>query len=258
MAEYWKKYVWNTRPVQYPLNTARGWVQPMWNTKFTASQITDKIWLSGFASACNKEELDKRGIKNVITIIYGVGEQHPNQGINYLIVPVIDDASVDISKHFAETGAFIAKCIAMGESVLVHCAAGKSRSATIVAAYLIKYEGMEAYDAISYLKQKRETCDPNPGFVKRLRDYSDLINAERRMNATILDPFVNCSHCLGRNVFTDGKTFGAPAKKYYFCNSCGGSWLVPNNVKVKTVLDYPPDKRNSKDDFFDFNIDGTD
>ena len=42
-----------------------------------------------------------------------------------------------------------------GESVLVHCFAGMSRSATLIACYLIKYHNMNLANAIAYIQNKR-------------------------------------------------------------------------------------------------------
>jgi protein-tyrosine phosphatase len=51
-----------------------------------------------------------------------------------------------------------------GKKVLVHCSAGKSRSVTIVAAYLIKHKGFSANDALTLLQLKRPVVCPNEGF----------------------------------------------------------------------------------------------
>ena len=49
----------------------------------------------------------------------------------------------------------IHESLTKGETVLVYCFAGMSRSATIVACYLIKYNNMSPDDAIEFIKTKR-------------------------------------------------------------------------------------------------------
>jgi protein-tyrosine phosphatase len=55
--------------------------------------------------------------------------------------------------------------------VLVHCAAGVSRSASFVIAYLMRVEKMKYVDAYQSVKTKRQIIRPNSGFVKQLREY---------------------------------------------------------------------------------------
>ena len=53
----------------------------------------------------------------------------------------------------------------MGKGVLVHCAAGVSRSATIVLSYLMKRNLMSRDKAYEYLKSKRNVIHPNSNFM---------------------------------------------------------------------------------------------
>ena len=59
--------------------------------------------------------------------------------------------------------------------IFVHCKAGKSRSATVVVAYLILFEGMKQRDAYDYVKNLRPEVSPNLGFVMVL----DKLEMER-------------------------------------------------------------------------------
>jgi protein-tyrosine phosphatase len=48
--------------------------------------------------------------------------------------------------------------------VLVHCAAGVSRSASTVIAFLMKSRGWTFTDSFNYVKKKRYVICPNYGF----------------------------------------------------------------------------------------------
>ncbi len=64
-------------------------------------------------------------------------------------------------------------CFSGGGKVLVHCARGVSRSATLVLAYLMIYEKLAVAEAINAVCVHRNIL-PNAGFLQQLRqlDYN--------------------------------------------------------------------------------------
>ena len=60
-------------------------------------------------------------------------------------------------------------------NILVHCAAGMSRSASLVALYLMKVKGWDYDTCYQFMKERRPVVDPNYGFVEQLREYYDKI-----------------------------------------------------------------------------------
>jgi len=77
----------------------------------------------------------------------------------FIRLPINDspDDSEKLLSLIDETGVLekINESLMKGETVLVHCFAGMSRSATLVAYYLIKYHNMTSNDAITFIKSKR-------------------------------------------------------------------------------------------------------
>ncbi|CDW90752.1 dual specificity catalytic domain containing protein [Stylonychia lemnae] len=57
--------------------------------------------------------------------------------------------------------------------VFVHCAMGRSRSATCVIMYIMKRFQISYEDAIEFVKNRRDCVDPNEGFLKQLRDFEE-------------------------------------------------------------------------------------
>ena len=51
------------------------------------------------------------------------------------------------------------------KTMLVHCGAGVSRSATVVIAYLMVKEQIGVEEAMAKVKAKRKCVDPNSGFL---------------------------------------------------------------------------------------------
>lgn len=86
--------------------------------------------------------------------------REPKQYKQFIRLPISDDPN-DTENAFSiinETGvlAVIDTAIVNRQHVLVHCYAGEQRSCAIVACYLIRYQGMTSFEAITYLQHRHE------------------------------------------------------------------------------------------------------
>ena len=59
------------------------------------------------------------------------------------------------------------------DAVYVHCAAGVSRSASIVAGYLMHTNKWTVRQAIEFIAARRPVISPNAGFVKQLGEFQE-------------------------------------------------------------------------------------
>ncbi len=94
-------------------------------------------------------------------------EDFPNCDWHRLVID--DDKDEQISQYFFEVHKIINEAINQNKNVIVHCAAGMSRSASLVIAYLMIENNWYYEEAYSYVKKKRPIIDPNIGFVKQLK-----------------------------------------------------------------------------------------
>lgn len=62
--------------------------------------------------------------------------------------------------------------------VLVHCAMGISRSATLVLAFLMIYENKNLVEALKIVREHRGVC-PNTGFLSQLRELDLRLTSEK-------------------------------------------------------------------------------
>ncbi|CAI2369738.1 unnamed protein product [Moneuplotes crassus] len=60
-----------------------------------------------------------------------------------------------------------------GSKILVHCAMGKSRSATIVIMYIMKKFKLPFKTAFKLVSLRREKIDINPGFIEKLKEFEN-------------------------------------------------------------------------------------
>jgi dual specificity phosphatase 12 len=87
-------------------------------------------------------------------------------------IGLLDVEEEDLLGHIPEALAFIEDGLRAG-GVLVHCVSGMSRSAAMVAAWLIKTEGLSACDALVKVQERRPIVDPNEGFRRQLILYAE-------------------------------------------------------------------------------------
>src|SRR3990167_233805 len=97
--------------------------------------------------------------------------EYPKHGITQMIVSAEDMASFDMRPFFEQAFEFISQGLKNG-NVLVHCAAGISRSSTLTLVYLmrVRHEGFN--QSLAFLRTKRPICTPNHGFTVQLKEYA--------------------------------------------------------------------------------------
>ena len=139
-------------------------------------QITDKIWLGNASVARNISLLKRNGITKVLSIMNNPPHTYKeSDGINLKYINIYDKPGENIIRHFGDCIKFMEG----NEKVLVHCIFGKSRSATIVIAYLIWKKKISLEEVLNFVKQKREMAVPNIGFKKQLQIFEELLKANK-------------------------------------------------------------------------------
>jgi protein-tyrosine phosphatase len=127
------------------------------------------LFLGGIGAARNLSGLQEQGVTHVLNMSPVVPCFH-RKALRYKTVTVFDDPDSNIAQFFPDTNKYIHKGRRRG-GVLVHCYAGKSRSTTIVLAYMMACERMDLDAALSHVKQARPVAQPNTGFMQQLYTY---------------------------------------------------------------------------------------
>lgn len=134
----------------------------------TASEIMDHLYLSGFICA-EESKLKEIGITAVVDATNV--SNSPIKSVDYLKIPVEDSEGSNIKVYFDEVADKILQVKLKNGKILVHCAAGISRSTSLVLAYMVKHENMTLKEAYQFVHDKRPIISPNIGFWKQLIDY---------------------------------------------------------------------------------------
>lgn len=169
-----KKYLESFYYTTWLYGKIRSYVQPWISTSFNTNEVVENLYIGDIASAYNKGQLKKLGITHVVTAVLGVSEIFPNDFINKNI-PLRDVPDEDIDTYFLKSNEFISKAIDGGGKVFVHCICGVSRSATLVAAYLMYKHNLTCEEAIEHLQKQRNCVDPNKGFRKQLENFEGTL-----------------------------------------------------------------------------------
>ncbi len=93
-------------------------------------------------------------------------------GICVMTLPWRDHCFTDIQPLLPTALQFIARARQGGGGCLVHCAAGRSRSATVVVAYDMLMRNCSLSQSLARMVKRHKTTQPNPGFVEQLRELS--------------------------------------------------------------------------------------
>lgn len=133
--------------------------------------IIDNIFLGNFQDSKNLSALKSNNITHILTAGIDLERYYPAY-FDYLYFPIYDSPYTNISKYFCTAIQFIIESQKKGKNILIHCAAGISRSTSFVIAYLIIVKKMTYTQAYLYVKNKRNIINPNEGFQKQLIDLS--------------------------------------------------------------------------------------
>ncbi|KAL8263241.1 hypothetical protein R6Q59_024590 [Mikania micrantha] len=133
------------------------------------SQIEEGLYLGSVGAANNKTLLKSLNITHILTVASSLPPAYPND-FTYKVVDVPDKEDVILHSSLMNALSLLTEAKIMG-GVLVHCFVGRSRSVTIVAAYLMKKHRMGSSEALNLVKSKRSVAAPNSGFMLQLQSY---------------------------------------------------------------------------------------
>jgi len=132
------------------------------------------VWLGDRKASSRAEWLRECAIGAVVNVTDELPNLFEHEGIvEYHSVRLEDTACDETVEAMAGAldGAidFIDAHVRAGKGVLVHCFAGRSRSATVVLAYLMRVHGLSLAAAVEQTQRMR-ACLPNEGFWRLLRE----------------------------------------------------------------------------------------
>ncbi|XP_066519042.1 dual specificity phosphatase 29-like [Hoplias malabaricus] len=160
------------------------------------NEVWPNIIISDARTAKDLKLLKDLGVTHIVNAADGPSHihtgadfyTHSHTHIQYHGVEAPDSRDFNIAHFFDSTAHFIHTAVTQQSGkVLVHCARGISRSATLVLAYLMIFEGLTLSEAIVAVRSHRSIL-PNAGFLQQLRELDTQLTQQRQHSSAHSDP----------------------------------------------------------------------
>ncbi|XP_033289939.1 dual specificity protein phosphatase 13 isoform X2 [Orcinus orca] len=148
------------------------------------NEVWPNLFLGDAYAARDKNKLTQLGITHIVNV--AAGKFQVDTGANfyrgmpleYYGIEADDNPFFDLSVYFLPVARYIQSALIIPQGrVLVHCAMGVSRSATVVLAFLMICENMTLVEAIQTVQAHRDIC-PNSGFLRQLQVLDNRLGQE--------------------------------------------------------------------------------
>ncbi|KAJ7598098.1 protein-tyrosine phosphatase-like protein [Mycena floridula] len=142
-----------------------------WRSNISAV-IPNRLFLGNITAARSSRSLAEHRITHILSVCADeIAAEGFNSGISLLRISVEDVDYADLLIHLPSAVQFIDQAMKSGGVVLVHCLHGISRSAAVIAAYVMWARRMNATQALDFVRSIRDTIWPNAGFQEQLVLY---------------------------------------------------------------------------------------
>ncbi|XP_032112392.1 dual specificity protein phosphatase 13 isoform X4 [Sapajus apella] len=148
------------------------------------NEVWPRLFLGDAYAARDKSKLTQLGITHIVNAAAGKfqvdtgAKFYRGMSLEYYGIEADDNPFFDLSVYFLPVARYIRAALSLPQGrVLVHCAMGVSRSATLVLAYLMIYENMTLVEAIQTVQAHRNIC-PNSGFLRQLQVLDNRLGQE--------------------------------------------------------------------------------
>eukprot|EP00887_Chlorella_sp_A99_P007916 scaffold12.g7916.t1 len=162
-------------------------------------RLMPRLWISGAVEASSTYLLRHLGITHVLNATEDLLAPEPELGFTALRCPLRDVEEEDIARYFAPAAEFIDAGLASGGGVLVHCHAGRSRSCSLVLAWLMQRRRLTLKRALELVQRQRPEAAPNAGYVAALLQLEEQLFGQQTVKVRKTKPELKtCPECGAR------------------------------------------------------------
>ncbi|TWT51339.1 hypothetical protein Pla22_41160 [Rubripirellula amarantea] len=124
--------------------------------------IDEHVIVGAYPFAADVKAMSEAGVKAVVNTCEeyaGPQLRYDQFGIEQLRIPTTDFTHPRLDDVVTAVE-FVQRHVALGNTVYIHCKAGRARSATVAICWLMKYRGLSAADAQAELLRCRPHINP--------------------------------------------------------------------------------------------------
>ncbi|XP_071375076.1 dual specificity protein phosphatase 16 [Centroberyx affinis] len=151
------------------------------------SVILPRLYL-GAESDVTQDRLAALGISYVLSVSRCSPQPSFLPRSRYLRIPIDDSLRDDLLPWIPQALRFIDAAMSSGASVLVHCAAGISRSPALAVAYIMYSLGMDLDHAYRFVKERRPSISPNFNFLGQLQHFQATLSQKTSDGNLVIRP----------------------------------------------------------------------
>ncbi len=122
-------------------------------------KITERIWIDNSLEAKDRESLRLAGIRSTLCLDGCMkGEEAEEVGVDRIEVVELIDGAGNRPEVFLRAVRLLRELAAKHPPVLVHCYAGRSRSAAVLCKFFMQEEGNSLREAMRRITSKRKVA----------------------------------------------------------------------------------------------------
>jgi len=137
-------------------------------------RVASDLYVGTVEDAGDSELLDEAGVSSVVSLTFSGPDQGYAGGVDVFEKSMMDGPRCE-RESFESAVEVTVDLLGEGETVLVHCSRGASRSPSVAAVSLALRDGVGVDDAFNRVEESRSEVNPHEAVVRLAVDvYSDL------------------------------------------------------------------------------------
>ncbi len=144
------------------------WLQPVGSSEVTVKQVAPGVYIGDTEDAGSGERLVDAGITVVVKLTHAAPDAGYPEAVTVADHRMVDGPQND-PDAFAGAVRVATDLLDQGETILVHCKRGTSRSGAVVAAVVAQREDVDLSTALGRVQRLKPDIDPHRALLRHAK-----------------------------------------------------------------------------------------